>query len=459
MQVQMQKNAETVKRLIRREAYSHLNKILAKTHSADIAYFYRFFTEQERAKLFNLLQEDVDKTAEVLANMEFIDVAPLLETIPPKKITQILQKMSPDDRVDVIGSLPDDISDAVLRLMKEAETEEVETLLGYGESTAGGIMNTKYLALNENLTAKDAIEVLQQSPDVEMFFYLYVVDDRNHLVGVISLRQLIVKPGETKLKSFMQTDVISVHTGTDQEEVARQVAMYNILAIPVIDDENKLVGVVTVDDTIDVLRDEATEDFLKMAGTGKEEITEKSVFSSLKVRSPWLLASLGGGLVAASVIDSFEATLERVILLSAFLPVIIGMGGNVGIQSTTLMVRGLATGRINIEHIWKVLIKEMSVGLLLGLCYGVLLSVLAYLLAFFGLFSPTSSIGLPLIGLIVGLGIFTSMIVASAVGTFIPLILARINVDPALASGPFVTTAIDILGVGFYLVIATALIN
>ena len=459
MPIQMQKNAETVKRLIRREAYSNLSKILKKTHPADIAYFYRFFTPQERAKLFSLLQEDIDKTAEVLANMEFIDVAQLLETIQPEKITKILQKMPPDDRVDVIGNLSEKISDAVMQLMKATETAEVEDLLGYDENTAGGIMNTEYLALNEELSTKEAIDVLHRSPDVEMFFYLYVVDDRNHLVGVISLRQLIVKPGNTKLESIMETEVISVHTNTDQEEVAQQVARYNILAIPVVTDDNKLVGVVSVDDTIDVLRDEATEDFLKMAGTGTEEIIEQSVFSSLKVRSPWLLASLAGGLIAANVIHSFESLLEQIILLSAFLPVIIGMGGNVGIQSTTLMVRGLATGRIDIKHIGKVLVKEIKVGFALGLCYGILLSVLALILANVGLLTSDSNIGIPLIGLIVGLGIFSSMFIATTVGTFIPLFFAKLKIDPALASGPFVTTAIDILGVGSYLIIASSLIN
>lgn len=459
MELQLQKNADTVRRLIRREAFSHLNKILQKTHPADIAYFYRFFTDHERNKLFVLLQQDVEKAAEVLVELESANAAQLLETIPPEKITQILQKMDPDDRVDIISQLIPEISDAVMQLLKKAESEEVEHLIGFGENTAGGIMTTEYLALDEELTAKEAIDVLQKSSEVEMFFYLYVVDERNHLVGVISLRQLIIKPGNTKLKNIMETDVISVRTSEDQEEVARQVERYNILAIPVVDDENKIVGVVTVDDTIDVLRDEATEDFLKMAGTSKEEIVEKSVFSSLKVRSPWLIASLAGGLIAAAIIDNFKITLENVILLSAFLPVIIGMGGNVGIQSTTLIVRGLATGRINIKHIWHVMLKEISVGFSLGVCYGVLLSLLALVLTTFGLFSQASEIGLPIIGLIIGLSICVSMFIATTVGTFIPVVFAKLKVDPALASGPFVTTSIDILGVGSYLMIATAFIG
>ena len=457
MKIQVQQITDTIRRLIRRDAFAHLKKILHKTHPADIAHIYRFLTNHEQTVLFGILQDNVEIAAEVLAEMEIVHAAQLLESIEPDKITSILRKMLPDDRVDIIDNLSDEVSDAVMNLMKKAESEKIEQLIGYDKNTAGGIMTTDFLSLNEELTSKEAIEVLQKSSEVETFFYLYVVDDRNHLVGVISLRQLIVKPSNTKLKDLMQKDMISVDTSVDQEEVARLVARYNILAIPVVDEENKLVGAVTVDDTIDVLRDEATEDILKMAGTSKEEIVEKSVFSSVKVRSPWLLASLAGGLIAAVVIDSFESILQQIILLSAFLPVIIGMGGNVGVQSTTLMVRGLATGRINVKHIWHVLFKEMTVGLSLGFCYGILLSVTTLFLTSFGFYSATSNISITSLGTIVGLGIFTSMVIATTVGTLIPIVFAKLQIDPALASGPFVTTAIDILGVGSYLLIATML--
>ncbi len=458
MKIQLQQITDTIRRLIRRDAFAHLKNILLKTHPADIAHIYRFLTVSEQTDLFSVLRENVEQTAEVLGEMDLSLATGLLETISPEEIANILRKMLPDDRVDIIDKLSEEFSDAVMNLMKKAESEEIEQLIGYDKYTAGGIMTTDFLALDDELTSKEAIEVLQKSSGVETFFYLYVVDDRKHLVGVISLRQLIVKPGNTKLHSIMQKEVISVDTGVDQEEVARLVARYNILAIPVVDDENKLVGVVTVDDTIDVLREEATEDILKMAGTGTEEIVEKSVLSSVKVRSPWLLASLAGGLIAAVVIDSFESTLRNIIILSAFLPVIIGMGGNVGVQSTTLMVRGLATGRINVKHIWQVLLKEITVGLSLGFCYGIILSVTTLLLTTFGFYNITPNISIQLLGMIVGLGIFTSMVIATTVGTFIPIVFAKLKIDPALASGPVVTTAIDILGVGSYLLIATTLI-
>ncbi len=455
MQIKMQQTADTIRRLIRRDATSHLNKILSKTHPADIAHFSQFFTDKECKLVFRLLlDEDLEKATDVLSEMSVAAAAELLESLAPEKIKEILQEMDPDDRVDIIDQLPEELSDTVLQMMKKAESEEVENLLTYDKNTAGGIMNTQYLALNEDMTIKETVERLQETPDIEMLFYLYVIDDRNHLVGVLSVRQLILKPPNTKLKNIMEQDVIAVHTDTDQEEVARQVARYNFLAIPVLDDENKMTGVVTVDDTIDVLREEATEDFMKMAGTGTEEILEPSVFSSLKLRSPWLLTSLLGGIIAAAVISQFESMLEKIIILSAFLPVITGMGGNVGIQSTTLMVRGIATGRINVRHFWSILMKEVTIGLISGVVYGLLLALLAHLAIQIGLLSNAYSVNVIRMSMVVGFGLFVSMFTATTVGTFIPLVLEKIKIDPALASGPFVTTAIDILGVGSYLLIA-----
>jgi len=454
MQIQLQQTADTIRRLIRREAKSHLKKIIDKTHPADIAHFTRFFTERERAIVFGIVEEDIEKAADVLSEMDLDTAAELLEKQTPEKIRDIFSKMPPDDRVDIIGQLSQETADAVLQLMKKAESEEVENLLGYGENTAGGIMNTDFLALNEEITIKETVDKLQESQDVEMLFYLYVVDDRGHLVGVLSLRQLIMKPPNTKLKNIMEPDVISVHLDTDQEEVARQVARYNFLAIPVVDEHNKMMGVVTVDDTIDVLREEATEDFMKMAGTSTEEIREPSVLSSFRLRSPWLLTSLVGGLIAASVVTQFSTVLQRVIVLSAFMPVIAGMGGNVGIQSSALMIRGIATGRINIKHIWLILLKQIGFGLLTGVSYGLLLGAFAGVAMKIGVLHLSSSVSITMIGIAVGLGLFLSMSVATAVGTFVPLILEKIKIDPALASGPFVSTSIDILGVGSYLFIA-----
>jgi len=244
----------------------------------------------------------------------------------------------------------------------------------------------------------------------------------------------------------MIKNVHSIRPETDQEEVARIVAQYNFLAVPVIDSDSHLLGIVTVDDVVDVIREEATEDFLRMAGAGKDrEILLKSSWENAKTRLPWLFASWIGGVMAASLINIFENMLQNIIALAAFIPVILGMGGNVATQSSTIIVRGMATGRVNIGDEIKLIIKEMKVGLLLGILYGFLLGLFANI--FFGTAPPN-------LGLVVGLSICSSMVIAASVGAIIPLVLRKLDIDPAVATGPFVTTSIDILGVLFYFLIA-----
>ncbi|HEA65680.1 MAG TPA: magnesium transporter, partial [Desulfobacterales bacterium] len=304
-------------------------------------------------------------------------------------------------------------------------------------------------ALTEDTTAKKAIESLQNEHlDVEMPFYLYVVDQYGKLVGVSSLRQLVVVPSETTLRDFMTTDVFAVQTDVDQEEVAKIVARYDILAVPVVDETNKLVGIVTVDDVIDIFRREATEDILKMAGAGEEFVETKSVLKSTRIRLPWLFASCLGGIVAFLIIGHFEGSLIKLGYLAAFIPVIMGMGGNIGTQSSTIVVRGLATGRLQLRDIWSVVSKELAIGLILGLVYGVIIGMAAQFRYSRGALAVS-----------VGVALICSMTVAALVGSLVPMVFARFNIDPAVASGPFVTTAIDIISVFFYFQIATTLLG
>jgi magnesium transporter len=306
-----------------------------------------------------------------------------------------------------------------------------------------------FIALKEETTVRDAITAIQQKEkDVEMVFYLYVVDDYEHLVGVITLRQLVVASPETKLKEIMTTNVVSVHSNMDQEEVARVVARYNILAVPVVDDNNVLLGIVTVDDVIDIIREEATEDILRMAGAGDELVETQSILRSTRTRLPWLFASWIGGIVAFFIIDRFEGTLNKVLYLAAFIPIIMGMGGSVGTQSATIVVRGLAMGRFNVKQIIPVVLKELCIGGLLGFFYGLLLGIVAqYRYDAWQL------------GTVVGFSILCSMTMAATVGSCVPLVLARIKIDPAVATGSFVTTSIDILSVLIYFQIATMLLH
>ena len=376
----------------------------------------------------------------------FVD---LVEGMDLKNTVDVFEQMPTDDVADLIAHLSEESAGAILGRMETEGSEEVENLLGYGDDTAGGIMVPDFISLGEDTTAKDAIESLQREhSDVEMPFYLYVVDDYGHLVGVSSLRQLVVVPPETRLREFMATDVFSVHTETDREEVAKIVARYNILAVPVLDNNNRLVGIVTVDDVIDIFRLEATEDILKMAGAGEEFVETQSVLRSTRIRLPWLFASCIGGIFAFLIINRFEVSLSKLTYLAAFIPVIMGMGGNIGTQSSTIVVRGLATGRLHVQDIWSVVLKELTIGLILGLVYGFLIGVFAQV-----------SYSKVMLALSVGLALVCSMVTAALVGSLVPMVFARVNIDPAVATGPFVTSAIDIISVFFYFQIATTLLG
>ncbi|MBW1741802.1 MAG: magnesium transporter [Deltaproteobacteria bacterium] len=438
---------DTIKRLLRRGASAHLHKIVNKTHAADLAVVFNFLTVREQEAIFDLM-DDVEHEAMLFSELEEEILIKLIEDMQPDKIAGILEQMPKDDVADLLGKLSDDRSKALLDLMTKEESEEVEGLLRYDEETAGGIMLPDFIALKEDTTATEAIEALQREyADIEMPFYLYVVDDHGHLVGVISLRQLVVVPPHTRLKAIMATDVVSVQTETDQEEVARIVARYNVLAVPVVDESNMPVGIVTVDDVVDIIRQEATEDILKMAGAGEDLVESQSIFRSTRTRLPWLLASWLGGIIAFLIIGYFESTLSKLVYLAAFIPIIMGMGGNIGTQSSTIVVRGLATGRINIKQIREVVFKELAVGFFLGFFYGLLLGFVAH-------FTHDRW----LLGVTVGLAVMSSMTIAALVGSLVPMVFARINVDPAVATGPFVTTSIDILSVFLYFQIATMLL-
>lgn len=443
---------ETIKRLLRRGAIPNLRKIVNKTHAADLSIVFRNLSINNQRKLFDMI-EDYEQRAVLLSELTQYTITDFIETMAVDELLEVFDHMPSDDVADLIADLPQDTADAVLEKMNSEESQEVEDLLSYGDDTAGGIMVPDFVALSEEISAKGAIESLQKDyPDVEMPFYLYVVDVHERLVGVVSLRQLVVVKPDTPLKEFMTTDIFSVQTDVDQEEVARIVAHYDILAVPVVDDNNRIVGIVTVDDVIDIFRQEATEDILKMAGVGEEFVETQSVVSSIRIRFPWLFASCLGGILAFFIIGYFEDSLKQVTYLAAFLPVIMGMGGNVGTQSSTIVVRGLATGRLLTSNLWKVVGKELCIGVILGTIYGALIGVAAEIR--FG-----TDLNTTMLAISVGLAVFCSMSIAALMGSLVPMILGRINIDPAVATGPFVTTSVDIVSIYCYFSIATHLLN
>jgi magnesium transporter len=439
---------DSIKRLLRRSANSHLKKIVNKTHAADLSVAFRSLSLSDQVRLFSMI-EDIEQKGALFSELEEDIFLDLIEDVQLDEIVAILETMPTDDVADLLGRLSEEKADAILEKMKKEGSDEVEDLLSYEDDTAGGIMVPDFIALREDTTASEAIESLQKEhQDVEMPFYLYVVDEYGKLVGVSSLRQLVVVPPETPLRAFMTTDVFSVQTDMDQEEVAKIVARYDILAVPVVDETNRLVGIVTVDDVIDIFRREATEDILRMAGAGEEFIETKSILRSTRIRLPWLFASCLGGIIAFFIISNFEESLNRFVYLAAFIPVIMGMGGNIGTQSSTIVVRGLATGRLSISDIWVVVFKELAIGFILGIVYGFLIGTVAQM-------RYTKE----MLALAVGLAVISSMAIAALIGSLVPMAFARANIDPAVATGPFVTTAMDIISVFFYFMIATTLLG
>ena len=436
---------DTYRRLLRRQAKTNLIKLTRKTHPADLAILFRHFSLEEQIEIFTLMNEN-EHTAEFLTELDDSLVNDLLSNEKLERIASIIEKAPTSDQSGILNVLEEEKAQSVIELLNVDEQEEIAEIMGYPEDSAGSLMNTEVFTLHESITAGEAIKTLQDQEDAEMVFYLYITDDDDRLVGVISLRILTTTPSTTTLKDIMTKNVHTIRPETDQEEVARIVAQYNFLAVPVVDSESHLLGIVTVDDVVDVIREEATEDFLQMAGAGKDrEILLKSSWENAKTRLPWLFASWIGGVIAAYLIGVFEGMLENIIALAAFIPVILGMGGNIATQSSTIIVRGMATGRVNIGGEIKLILKEMKVGIILGTLYGILLGIFARYI-----FTDSHAN----LGLVVGLSICVSMLVAATVGTVIPLLLRKLDIDPAVATGPFVTTSIDILGVLFYFLIA-----
>jgi magnesium transporter len=434
---------DTIERLHHRGAKPALQKVMSRVYPADLAAILEDLASADAVDVFCTIAE-TQYASDVFHQMSTDLRKQVLAEAPIGKLAEVLQHLPPDDLADLIGDVPDDQRAQLMALLDRESKEELETLLKHAPDSAGGIMTTEFFALPHNLTVEEAIQNIRSREDVEMVFYLYLVDEAGKLVGVVSLRQLLIARPGTLLHSIMNRRVIKVTTDTDQVRVAMLVDKYHLLAMPVVDAEDVLVGMVTVDDVLEVMEEETTRDMLKMAGTSESETLTHSAFKIAWIRLPWLLAAFVGGLAATGVVGAYHEILAEVLVLSAFLPVIMGMAGNVGVQSATVAVRGLATGAIDVRDTVPIIFKELRVGILLGCFYGVILGIYGYFMH--------NSLAL---GQVVGLTILGNMTGAALLAVALPMMFQRIKVDPAVATGPFVTTAIDILGVLNYFVIAT----
>lgn len=443
------KLANLLKTHLRGGRVKELQELLRQTHSTDIVKLFPYLSLEHKRGIFDLLT-----TEEAISLLREVDVRrekKFLESLNDKRLVRLLEKLPPDKRTDILKVLSSEKKEKVFSFMEAEPRQEARELLHYQDNTAGGIMTSDFLVVREDVTVREAMRKLRATPKTEVPFWAYVVNERRELVGLVSLRKLVIAQPMARIKELMLGDIVSVTTSTDQEEVARIVAKYNLLSIPVVDEKKCPVGIITVDDIINIIEQAATEDMFRMAGTHRDEMISRSVLHIAKVRLPWLFAAWIGGLVSLFLIGYFEPTLSKIVALAAFIPVVLGMGGNAGVQTLTVVVRGLAIGQIDVNELGRVVFREVRVGIILGLTYGVLLAI-------FSLLRFRGSEHIPELGLVVGLGICGSMFIATLIGASVPLLLKRLGVDPAVSTGPFVTTAIDILGVGWYFIMATILL-
>jgi len=434
---------EEVKHFAEQGNRQGLKKLIDDMRAADLADLIEHLDPEERLFIFNLLEPD--GAGEVLVEIETPVQERILKDLDNQAITEIVQGLDSDDAADLVGDLPDDRAREIIERVGDEVSEELEKLLPYPEDTAGGIMALEFVAVKADASVKDAIDTIREKrEEVENLYYIWVVDDLGKLVGVISLKDLVLEPTDRKISDIMNPEVISVHVDTDQEEVARLVKKYDLVAIPVVGDDQRLAGRITHDDIIDVIEEEADEDISLMAGVIDQEIAEESTLKISKARLPWLIAGLFGGIIAAAVINQFESSLEKVLALSFFFPVIMAMGGSTGTQAATIVVRGLATGDISLMNIGKRLWMEMRVALVNALVCGILLALIVG--------TWVSDYGL---GSVVGLALVLIIVNAGVIGSAVPMALKKWNIDPALATGPFVTTSNDILSLLIYLGLVT----
>ena len=431
-----------LQKMVRRGGKSHIRKIVSKLHPADVAKLLRHFDPDEQWLIFGVI-DDPEFAAEILSEADVDTSEQLIQQAPPHFILPVLRNMSPDDLTDLLDQLPVDPRESILHSLKE-DLDDVRTLMQYGNDTAGGIMTTDFVALNEQVSVEEAIKEVRAAGDKVMVSYVYVTDDNGRLRGVVSLRQLILGEPAQPLREIMTKDAWKVHVETDQEEVARLVGHYNILAIPVVDEQNILVGVVTVDDIIDVIHEEASEDLAYLSGSSKplHTLIDASPVEISRARLPWLVTALFGGLLSGSIIKYFTGTLAELISLSVFIPVIMAMGGHHGIQTSTVFIRGLATGEIRniIGPLW----KEFRVGCIMGAVCGISLG----LVGFFWM-------GSWMFGVVAGTSMFFAMNTSAMMGILLPAFFNRIGVDPAITAGPFITAIQDVTGLILYLGLAT----
>ncbi len=440
---------EDLRDLIRSKSDLLIRNIINDLYPSDIAHIINRLEFEEGDYLFTILStEDQGK---VIVELDEDHREHFLQTLQSEQISDIVEELPSDEATDIVSELSEEKAEEVLDDLSVEDSQDLKELLQYDENTAGGIMQKEIITVRHKDTVKKAIQSVRRAAKEEghqQFYHVYCVDEDDKLVGSLSISNLILLSPARRIYKVMETDIISVKTDVDQEEVANIFKKYNLVAAPVIDFSGRVVGRITVDDVVDVIEEEASEDILRLGGVGEDEHISTPPFTALKRRLPWLYVNLLTAFLAASVVGLFEHTIEKVVILAALMPIVAGMGGNAATQTITVLVRGIALGEVNSSNQMRVLLKELQIGLMNGFANGILTGTVI------AIFS-----GIPMLGVVICLAMITNMFVAGGAGTIIPLTLKWIKVDPALASAVLVTTFTDVFGFASFLGLATLFIS
>lgn len=415
-------------------------------HTYEQSEYFEDSDEEIRQRIFEVLSPE--EVADFFEQLEIDEdeYESLFDTMDAEYASKVLEDMSYDNAVDIMNKLSKQKIVSLLTLMKREDAKEIKALLHYEEDTAGGIMTTEYISLKATMPVKEAMmHVKEQAPDAETIYVIFTVNDNKQLAGVLSLRDLIVAENDSYIEDIMSERVISANAADDQEDVAQKMRDYDFIAMPVVDYQDHLLGIITIDDILDVMDEEASEDYSRLAGVSDVDATNDSIIKTARKRLPWLIILTFLGMITATILGSFEDTLSQVALLAAFIPIISGMSGNSGTQSLAVSVRNISTGEIYEQSKFKVALRETGSGFLSGLICSILLFLIIIILY-----------GQPILAVIVGASLMIAMTVGTLVGSMIPLVMDKLKIDPAVASGPFITTINDIVSMLIYFGLATS---
>ncbi|MEX0804761.1 MAG: magnesium transporter [Candidatus Binatia bacterium] len=439
---------DTVREMLRTATPDRVLRFIGKSHPADIALLFKGLDPAEVRQFFDILFS-ARRAAKTLKELPPELLPDILAMIDDEKVARVIVRADPDDAVTFIDSLPEERREAILSLLDPERREEVRELISYPEGTVGRIMNTDFMALLPGATAQGAIDKIRERGELESFFYLYVVDDDNKLAGVVPIRNLVIAPRDRTLKEMMIADPVKGDVFMDQEEAARLVAKYELLALPIVDESGHLEGIITVDDVIDIINEESTEDMYKMAGLAEEDRVFTPISRSVRMRLPWTMLNLLTTGAAASVVTMFQGTITEVVALVTFMPIVAGVGGNGATQTATVIIRGIALGELEFSSAWKAIVKQVSVNICLALAAGAMIACVAVLWQ-----------GNPILGLVLACAMILNLgLVAGLSGAVIPLLLKALRFDPALGSGIVVTGLTDAFGFLSFLGLATIFIR